>query len=62
MTRYKVFRELFAEKELIFLKEHFCGEIVKFYQFFSEVLLQIHFGPGAARIWNDFSGSVSGSF
>ncbi len=34
--------------------EHFCCEIVKFYQFFTVVLLQIHIGSGAARIRNDF--------
>ncbi len=33
-------------------------QIVKFDQFFSVVLFQIHFGSGCAliRIWNDFSG------
>jgi hypothetical protein len=56
MTRYKVFQgsTVFDESEHIFFNEHFCGEIVKFYQFFREVLLQIHLGPGTARIWNDF--------
>jgi hypothetical protein len=28
--------------------------MLKFYQFFRKVLLQIYFGSGAAQIWNDF--------
>jgi hypothetical protein len=49
MTRYKLFREIFYWQTgiLIFLFQHFCWEIVKFYQFFGKVLLQIHFGSEA---------------
>ncbi len=54
---------LFDRQEFIFLIEHCCRGIVRFYQFFGIVLLQIQFGSRAARIriHNDFSGSVSGS-
>jgi hypothetical protein len=49
MTRYKLFRDFFIFF-LYFSIEHFCRDIVKFYQFFRVVLLQIHFGSGDARI------------
>ena len=47
-----------------FFFEHFCLEIVKFYKFFMVVLLPIHFGSGADRIWillkvSDSTGSRS---
>jgi hypothetical protein len=58
MTRFKLFREFFLLKGLpgtyVFKLGHFCGEMLKFYHFFRVVLLQIHFGSGAARIRNDF--------
>jgi hypothetical protein len=49
----------FVKRNLYFQIEYFCWEIVKFYQFFRVILLQIHFGSRAARIRNDFSGSGS---
>ncbi len=51
MTRYKLIREIFFWQKgiFIFYIEHLCWEIVKFYQFSRAVLLQIHFGAGAAR-------------
>ncbi len=50
ITRYKLFRDFFKIKSiyLYFLIEHFCWDVVKFYQFFRQVLLQISF-----RIRND---------
>ncbi len=62
-TRYKLFRGIFFWKNLNFLHRAICWEIVKFYQFVSVVLFQIHFEYRAARILfrNDFSGSRSWS-
>ncbi len=38
-------RKFFRIKRYLYFKiEHFCWDIVKFYQFFREFLLQIHFG------------------
>jgi hypothetical protein len=42
----KLLRNFFMN---IFNLSFFCREIVKFYQFFTVVLLQIHFRSGAAR-------------
>jgi hypothetical protein len=54
MTSYKLFREIYLiKRNSNFLIEHFRLEIVKFYQSFRVVLLQIHFryqGYGAGRI------------
>ncbi len=49
------------KRNLYFLIEYFCWEIVIFCQLFGVVLLQIHFGFGVARIRirNNFSISVS---
>ncbi len=61
MTRYKLLGEYFSlTKRISYLEtEHFSWKIVEFYQFFRVVLRPIHFGPGAARIRNYFSGSGS---
>jgi hypothetical protein len=52
---------IYSTGTLIVKIEHFCPEIVKFYQFFREVFKKNHLGSGAARIrvQNDFSGSCS---
>jgi hypothetical protein len=43
---YKLFRDIFLTKKNLY----FFGEIVKFFQFLIVVILQIHFGNGAAQI------------
>ncbi len=48
----------FDKKELNFLVEHFYEKLSNF-TIFRVNLLQIHFGTGAARIQNYFSGSGS---
>jgi hypothetical protein len=55
MTRYKLFREIFFDKKDFFKTDNLFWEIVKFYQFLREFILQIPFGSEAARIRNDFS-------
>ncbi len=42
------------QKEFLFSNWVFWWEVVKFYQFFRVVILQIHFRSGAAEIRNDF--------